>query len=230
MEYGYRMQRGIRPAVRRAYRGIVGGGRPARTGVNRLSRRITRLERGFGKELKTFDDEPFATAVSSDAASTGRIIAISNMAQGDTSLTREGLQIFPRHLQWNFKCIVDRASTVENLLHLMLFVDTQQSGVHPLIGDLMEQDAVQAFTEHDARPRFKVLRRFRITLNNLTKTVVWRHGIIKFGKGMKIWYKGVDGTAASLGKNNLYLYLQSNVQAANNPPACTFETRLRFTE
>lgn len=197
--------------------------------VSRISRKLHRLERGYNKELKTHD----VAEDTLNPVTTPYVLPLTLISQGDTSLTREGLQIKPRHLQFKFLLNRSADSTIATVVRLILFADREQQGTVPAVADILESSAWSAWTEHDTRPRFKIYRDWTIPLqgtlslpdsnnNQLYK------GIIKFGKKAKIWFSGTGLTQASQGKNSLYLLMLSN--ETTNYPVLSWYSRLRFTE
>lgn len=192
--------------------------------VKYMDRKIRRLEKGYGKELKTYDQ-----ALENTPGTTGSFECITDMAQGDTSITREGLVIQPRHLQYKLitKAHASFSGTAQ-WLRVMIVQDTQQSGVAPTVAMLLESDTIGSWLQHDSRPRFRILRDFTITLPlNGNASKVYK-GIIKFNKNAKINYQGTGTAAASMGKNNLYVYMLSNDNT--NSPTSYFYSRMRFCD
>lgn len=190
--------------------------------IIRLNRRITRLERGGYQELKTHDKSSEGTR-----GTTGTIIPLSEVAQGDTSLTREGLQIRPRFLV--YKIFANgNSSGPTNQVRLIIFTDKGNQGTYPTAAQLLEADSMTSWAEHDTRPRFKIHRDMIISVPYGTNNATFRKGIIKFNKNKKIWYTGTTAAEASNGKNALFAYIISNDNT--NQPTCSLYTRLRFVD
>jgi len=193
-----------------------------RYAVSKLNRRINSIEKGKYKELKTFDSVSTTTAVPA-----GLLYCISNMAQGDTSITREGLQIQPRNLQFKITCTVDAAFRT-SLNRIIILEDKEQHGVIPTIADVLEAVSCTDFTEHDTRPRFRIIRDMVIPINN-TRRQIFLKGIIKFGKSKKIYYSGTTAADVSQGKNALYVIYMTS-ESTGNGPDIQVRTRLRFVD
>lgn len=191
--------------------------------IGRLNNRIKRLEKGYDKEMKTYDDSRTGALPDTGA---GELFCISDMAQGDTSITREGLVIQPRHLEYKFACMANTTTLYQ--ARLIIFVDTQQSGVIPTAAQLLESDSSVSWIEHDTRPRFRILRDFWMITDTATRGSIVRKGIIKFGKNFRIHYQGTGTGDSSMGKNNIYVYCVSN--APSNAPSLNIYTRLRFVD
>ncbi len=183
---------------------------------------IRRLQ--MGHELNTHD-----FLLSTAPTTTGLISLISGMAQGDTSLTREGLKIQPKHLEWKFQINQHATSTAvpkHTAVRIIIFRDVDQQGIIPTVAMLLEADTITAMPEHDTRPRFKILRDMTFILSGAGQIASFSKGIIKFGKSAQIWYQGSAASIANMGKNNLFMYTVSD--DANAPPVA-LQLRLRFT-
>ncbi len=184
--------------------------------------KIRRIQQGYGQELKTFDITGNAVYDNS-----GSIISLSSIAQGDSSITREGLQIKPRHLLFRLH-VNTHASATATQVRIIIFTDKQQNATAPTVAELLETDSVMFFPEHDTRPRFKIHRDMLFMVDPTTLQQRFKKGMIKFGKSAKIWYKGVAAAATSNGKNALYMYIVSN--EATNTPTVQWQYRLRFID
>ncbi len=215
--------------LRQAANVLMGrGGRAARPPnnirqyVTRVSKRLKKLETGYGKELKTLD-----TVNEGTRSTTGQILPLTAMSQGDTSLTREGLQIRPRHLQYKIVNTIHANDTACTTRYI-IFSDKEMQGTYPTPAQLMEGDHIASWPEHDTRPRFRIHKVITISHSINGNRRQTRNGIIKFSANHKIWFSGTNAAEASLGKNHLFLYVVSDEQT--NSPQGNFYTRLRFTE
>jgi len=190
----------------------------------RNAAKIRRIQEGYGHEMKTHD-----LFNNTAGSTTGVIFGLSLIAQGDTSLSREGLQIKPKNMQYRFR-ITQNTGATTSFVRIMIFRDKDQTGVSlPTVTQLMESDSVDSFTEHDTRPRFTILRDMVIPMSiNGASRVHFIKGMINLGKRSKIWYLGTAASQGSQGKNNLYCYVVSSeaVQTVN----LSLNFRLRYTE
>ncbi len=184
------------------------------------SNQIRRIKGGLLHELKTHDTST-ATAVSS----TGAIKLLTAIAQGDTSLTRDGLEIRPKNLQVRVRLIMS-ASARASQVRIIIFKDTEQHGLVPTIAQLLEADDAMVFTEHDTRPRFQILRDKMYVMSLTGEQIVFDKFFIKL-RG-KINFSGTSASSTSMGKNTLYMYIVSNEATNTVIPAIFF--RLRFTD
>ncbi len=186
----------------------------------RNSQKIRNIQRGSLHELKTHD-----VSMAGTISTSGAITLLSGIGQGDTSLSRDGLQVQPRNLQFKIRLVMSATATATQV-RFLIFKDTENLGTLPLIGDLLEADTTMDFTEHDTRPRFKIMRDINFNLSINGDRITFLKGFIKL-KG-KCWFEGTDATQASVGKNSLYVYLVSN--EATNTPTHTCRFRMRFND
>lgn len=199
--------------------------RRRRKGIPRIMKRLNRLERGYGKELKTHDISYSATVTNSAV-----IGMLTNIAQGDTSITREGLKIDPKYLSIKAFFNTDASATVTSFVRLIIFQDREQHGTVPAVTELLESSDYASFYEHDTKPRFKILLDKVVSpalvAAGRDRTAIYKS--IKFGKYAKIHYSGTTNLQASQGKNNIYYCTISSSTA--NHPYLTLRTRFRFTD
>lgn len=186
----------------------------------RNARKIKRIQRGSLHELKTHD-----AVVTTAPGTTGVITLLSGIGQGDTSLSREGLVIAPKNLQYRFR-FVQHASATSTFIRVIIFTDTEQHGVIPGLLDLLEVDDDMSFIEHDTRPRFRILRDMNFVLGDTNVKEIFVKGYIKLRGKMN--FGGTAATITSMGKNALFMYIVSS--EASNVPARVTSFRLRYTD
>lgn len=187
--------------------------------IRTLQRKVRQLDKQV--EINTHDAGDTGTQ-----GTTGAIYPLSQIAQGDASVEREGLQISPVHLQYKIAALAN--TTLSQYIRFIFFVDTQNHGVYPTVADLLESDSSFSWPEHNTRPRFQILRDICIPLSVTSKPTVFKKGIIKFKSGFKIWYNGGTAAEVSNGKNSLFCYVVSSDNV--NQPTSNFYTRLRFKD
>lgn len=193
--------------------------------VARSLRRISRLEKGIsGREWKTHDVSS-STAVST----TGSVIPISAMAQGDTSLLREGLQVRMQTIAYRLTCTLN-TSVSSTKIRFIVVMDKECHGVAPTVAELLEAGSPIEFKEHDQRGRFRFLSDKTYMINSQYSGQEFQifKRWFKNLKGRKHWYIGTAGSTANLGKNALYLVMISD--QATYTPTVAYRTRLRFTD
>lgn len=205
--------------------------RPRKTSLTpyQLERQIKNLRTGrSGKEWKTHD-----VAYNSTVGNAGTIRALTLIAQGDTSLDREGLQI-------RLQSINIRGFAIGNLnagasivrLRLILFQDMEQHGTIAAVTDVLETADVLAFKEHDSKPRFKILwdRLYDLTAQGDSTNPVYKIRYVKYYKrlkGRKAWFSTSAATQAAQGKGNIYMLLIGD--QATDYPTIDVNCRIRFT-
>lgn len=210
----------------RAYKAAATG-----AAVVKLRRDVEKIKRGqLAKEFKLFD----SGVDNATATTTGVIQPITLMAQGDTSITREGLEIRLQSISMNCRFTAnDSATNGGNQLRVILFMDTECNGDTPDTSDLLDGDRLTAHKEwYENKGRFKILWDKVFVMNQAlasAKTCIMKRYYKKFGvMAPKIHFLGGGATTADLGKNHLFIYYLGD--EATYGPNVKIESRIRFTD
>ncbi len=208
--------------------------------ISRNSKRIKKLEKGItGKERKIIDFGLVATALTP----AGLVTYLSGVAQGDTSVSREGLRINLLSMQLKFYFHSDFAQVNRQASHkgrLLIFVDTMNQGALPAVTDVLEAANCLAFKEHENMRRFRTLynKVFRVPhagweMNTLDVIIPWEGNkqinyYKKFKKPLKVEFTGVGNLVNDAGRNAIFaLWLCADAQ---DTPIGQIQCRMRFTE
>ncbi len=211
---------------RQSYRRGTRGQRSRLAGAN-LHRRVRKLERGqSGKEIKLHD---FASAALT-YINTGVVEYVTGIAQGDTSLTREGLKMALHSIHFKFQTITNTANPA-GTYRIILFLDRVQLGSLPAVADVLETASYRAWKEHDELGRFRILMDKTFVKNEVVANDV-QHKFKKYYKRFKkpviVEYRGTTNGIASAGKNNLFILVIGSDTA--NAAVLNAYARLRFTD
>ncbi len=127
--------------------------RPYRNG--RKGRRKTYMEY---KEIK-FHDLDVNDAV---VAVNGTIAedSILTIPQGDTSITRDGRQIFVKSVFWTYRIelpSVTSPGTTSDTVRVIMYVDNQANGAAAAVTDILATDDFQSFKNLHVGSRFRIL-------------------------------------------------------------------------
>ncbi len=197
----------------------------------RQNYRISRLESGVtGKELKTHDvaDTAPCTAVAD-------VILVNSIAQGVTSLTREGLTVNLVSVQLKYFLTSDVASAANDKnSRVMLVFDRHNNGVLPdVTGQILEDTDTLAFREHEFARRFIVVYDSRHVLGNKgtaaspIKNSISRSFYKKWKKPKKLrWQGAAAGIANCQGLTFFLVFFGDN---AASPSTINYNLRIRFT-
>lgn len=178
-------------------------------------------------EFKFLDTTVTAQAIST----TANITQLTNLAQGDTDITRDGAQIRITAIRCSGFMVVD-PTAVNSFVRVMLVLDKQTNGAiyttAALLADATAGDAVASPLNLDNKFRFRVLYDEVIALSAGSSS-----GGIKFGfflkmPNLKIRYSANVGDITDLASNSLSLFMISN--EPTNVPATTFGVRIRFLD
>ncbi len=192
----------------------------------RIKQRISRLESTSKKECKKHDELVGPIVVTN----TGFVNYLTQIAQGDQSIQREGLSINLLSIYMKGFCLSSKENPNGIVVRLILFRDKYQLGVLPSVTDLLETANVFSFTEHDEMRRFVVLWDKMLDISafdtGLDRTKILKY-YKSFKKSKKIDYRGTTNGIASAGSGALFLLAISN--SASNHPELTMNYRFKFT-
>lgn len=196
--------------------------RPKMSKTAILERRLKKLEMGGAQELKRHDIG--TTTVNPSSAGTTQIY-LNGIAQGDTSITREGLIIRPKALAVKLLCSHNVSATTTHL-RILIVRDKDFTGSTPSLGNILESVDTVSFKQHDKMSRYTIIRDINICLNNVSRNKIFKKVYIKL-QGL-MHYVGTGATAGDGASNALFMYMISD--QSTNTPTVEYTTRLTFVE
>lgn len=182
-----------------------------------------RIRKLINVERKKFDSSSSAMVVD-----TGSVIALSNIAQGDSDGDRDGFSLLTQGLLarlWMTGNNNDNAT----VLRILFFVDNQQVGdTAPSITDVLESSAPTAPLNNATVGRFRILSDDVYALNNqVSGTGVEKFAKMYFPINHHIRFNGTAGT--DIQKGGVYMGVLSN-NASPNGPNLNYYCRLTYTD
>ncbi len=184
------------------------------------------MKRIINVEIKNFDVSQSSTAITV----TPVIVQLTNIAQGDTTSTRDGAQLRTVSLSFNYT-LVQNASASISSVRLMLVHDRQTNQAIYAIGDLLDVVTIPSIfvspRNLDNLKRFHVLYDVHHLLQENSNNAGFNRKK-HFKKNMIVRYDASTPSIADLTYNSLSLVLVGS--EATNTPAITFITRLRFVD
>lgn len=160
---------------------------------------------------------------------------LTNMAQGDTNITRTGNSIALK--SFHLKGVLKRDSTVPGeIVRVMLVLDKDNAaGTIPNITDVVASSGVYSFRNMDYARRFTVLMDRTYTYQTDKPNVViefWKKFYMKKdkrGRPVISHHCLFDGsTANNFTRNHIYLYVIGNTATGSTASDFTYSTRIRF--
>lgn len=186
-----------------------------------LARHIKKL---VNVEIKNHDVQLASVAITD----TPLITQLSNIAQGDTTNTRDGAQA--KMLGVNVNYILTRSTNAEaTAVRVMLVIDKQTNQAIYTAADLLEDvtsiDNVVSPRNLDNLHRFQILYdKVHVLTTNTTQIVVRKY----FTKQLLLRYDGSTPSIADLTQNSLSILLVAT-QVTNDPSIAAF-FRVRFVD
>lgn len=178
-------------------------------------------------EFKFLDTVVTATAVSTTAV----ITQLTNLAQGDTDITRDGAQIRISAIRVNGFVVIEPTS-VTTMFRLMLVLDNQTNGAiytsAQLLADDTAGDAIASPLNLDNKFRFRILWDQVINLVAGAENSIEHFSYFKMMPNLKIRYSANAGDITDLASKSLSLFMISN--DAVTTPSTTFNVRVRFLD
>lgn len=151
----------------------------------------------------------------------GVITSISNVAQGDTDVARDGDQLYLRSLEIHWEAIV------ADVFNVLRFIVVQwYPATTPVVSDILltpgTVDSHMSPYNHDTRFQFRILYDKRVTINTDKPSALLKVRIRRFAR-RRIQYLG--GTTD--GQNKIYVLKISDSGAVPHPTIQNF-SKLNF--
>lgn len=155
--------------------------------------------------------------------STGGLLSLAAISQGDTDSGRTGNSIFARNLFMNLNVKVNSTNLSTQFLRIILLQDNQQvSDTTPSISDVLDSAYPNAPLNQSTAGRFTIIRNWEFYLNTATNP----GKVIK--KYFKLWHHiRYNGSASTdIQRGGLYLLYISD--QAVNPPTAGYQIKLGY--
>lgn len=155
--------------------------------------------------------------------STGGVLALSAISQGDTDSGRTGNSIFTRNLFMNLNIKANASNLSTQFVRIILFQDNQQiSDTTPTVTDVLDSAYPNAPLNQSAAGRFTVMRNWEFYLNSGT------HPGKVLKKYFKLWHHiRYNGSASTdIQRGGLYLLYISDQSV--NPPTSGYQIKLGY--
>jgi len=195
-----------------------GGRRPKSSGV------------GLAPEKK-YNDVTF----NADATTTGSIVALNQMAAGDTALLRDGNKILMKSIQLRFTTELE--SLAQNAVcRFMIVYDKQTNLVNPTIAGAgtgpLDSIAPTSLRQIATTSRFKILKDMTFAINSTSNTagalqIQYHDAYVKIPNDCQ-FCQFADGAAGAPNSGGLYLMFFSNIAAGATDVNVVGQARLRF--
>lgn len=187
---------------------MVSKGRSTR--VNRAPRSVAQVVKSI---LESQRETKFQSeTVAATLAVNGTVYDLTqNIAEGDSSTTRDGLQINMAKLKIRFEALLNTAASTD-FVRLLIFQDTQSNGVAPTVAELLVSADPNAMLNNLVlvQKRFKILldKTWSMVTGSATRAIQFTRDINM--KGVKISYLGGTDATAANGKNSCWALVISD--------------------
>ncbi len=193
--------------------------------VTDLARQLYDLKRKINVEYKFIGITNTATAIPVVPV----IIQLNNIAQGDTSQTREGDQVKSTRINTKY-FFTQHATATQTLVRVMMIKDSQPNGAiytaGQILADVTVNDSIVSPNNLDGKFRFRVMYNKVHHMSDSGNQIV--RGEIHVDLNDKIRFTGNAGDITDLTNCGYSLMVMST--ETTNTPAFTQFTRLRFID
>ncbi len=182
---------------------------------------VAKLKGLVNTEFKQSD-----ATVTGVVSSTAGFVLLNGMVKGDDFDTRDGRQIRVKSVQLSIRYVMSSSATFSQM-RCIIFIDKQPNEITPVVLDLLDSAAMQAFRNLDQRKRFVIL------YNNVVSMSIngMRGGMIDYYKrlDMKTVFDDSDaGDITDISTNAIWLMLIST--EATNTVTISRSTRIRYID
>jgi hypothetical protein len=194
------------------------------TGLNEI-RKLSLVERKY-KE---------ASASATYDRTTGTVVYLSGLDQGDNTITREGNSIKIQHFRLRYS-LVHNASDTTGVTHRILVVrDLQNQGSAPGVGDIFDSGTLATSRAPLAFINFVngslQNKRFSIMYDKVHTTHPYKPIVADTwdsNHDCHVYFRGTDNSINSAGNGSYFLVAISS--PTTNLPTILYNTRLEFTD
>lgn len=161
-------------------------------------------------------------ASSQTISNTGSVVALANIAQGDTDATRTGNSLLARKMFMRMT-FTQAAAADDTLYRVIFFIDKQQVGdTSPAVSDVLDTVSTLAPLNSATTGRFKILKNYFFHTSNSSDTV--NHKVCYKDLYHHIRYNGT--AAADIQKGGIYMLVLSDQSV--NVPTIFYNWRLSY--
>lgn len=159
----------------------------------------------------------------SNLFSSGTILPITDIAIGDTAVTRTGNSIFARSLFLNLLIKSNASNLNTQFCRVILFTDTQQvADTTPAVTDVLTTATPNSTLNANNAGRFKIIKNWQFYINQSTKPA------FQIKKYTKLWHHVKYNGSASTDIQRGGLYLLYLSDQGSYTPDIAYQTNLGY--
>lgn len=173
------------------------------------------------------------TQFSQQAHTTGAILSLNFINQGDGSTNRDGDQCRLKSLELHGAVALPATASRPNSTRLMLILDTEPNGSTPAITDILDNQGGSINFYYsprnlDNRTRFVVMKDWHYTVNpNGTEAYQINH----YRKlDLKVLFNGTTGSITTMKNNHLFLLVLGDEASGATNPTYALSSRIRYVD
>lgn len=181
-----------------------------------LQRQVNFIKGLVNSELYTAD-----TTANINPSSTGSIIPLNEIAQGDDVGNRTGNSILAKSLLIRIIAAMN-ATAITTFVRIIVFQDTSSLGTLPTVGDVLQTVSTTAPLDVDHFGRYVILRDKLLSMDDSSRQTFNLKWFLRLNTHIKF----TGTTASDYYKNSLFMLILSD--QATNTPSLEYNVRLRY--
>lgn len=183
--------------------------------------------------VKSIEKKHYDRTISNNFGSDAACSVLTNISQGDTSSTRTGLKVYAKNLLINGSIGWSSTATQESMMRVIIFIDKNPNGAVPAITNVLESGAINSLYNNIYEgKRFVVLKDVRFSNTDAHTSIPKETAFSwKIPINRSLTYLSGSNDSASLGSNNLFAVMVSDVTTASGDTAAVnYTTRVYYTD
>lgn len=197
--------------------------------------RATRNRRYPRQEFKSLDVSASATTVDT----TGSVTLLNGCIRGSDISNREGREILMKSLQLKVYVAANGQATGDQLARVMIVYDRQSNGTALTPTEVIDGCCALGMRNLENKRRFKILHDMVFTLNaTYDGATTWnqnpgQHYYKEIYRKINLpvtFGSGNAGSVTDISTGSLYMVRIGTVAAGTAAAACSFTSRIRFTD
>lgn len=209
-------------------------GRKYKRSKGNLAQKAYRLAKNLNKGREMHKLDVVANSLFAGNDTVAQLLTAT--AEDVTSQGRVGLKIYGRSLRFHYEVVWGALATqVQHVCRIIIVQDKQQNGIRPTIAQLLEGPASNTYATIALRQNTTEGKRFKFLYDAVHRPPRQVIGDT-YSTGRKvtlpikanIYYTASSGAEASLAKNNVYLFLISDLNSGTDAPTVRWTSRFYF--
>lgn len=200
----------------------------------KASRRVTGLRRAINSMIERHHLDTNLTSGfgSGGISTTGSVLELSQIPQGDTEVMRSGIQVTPQSMKVDLQLNTPTGALPDAYNKLRVLIFRWYDTTTPAVGDILNGTGFTNFIQApynwvQGRSKYKMLHDSKTLITNTDRPVAFLRKTFKFSQYDKIRFSGSSASSGEWGR--IYMLICSDSSAIPHPTPTGY-TRLVFKD